>query len=122
MELGGVMNMMFGIVPIFIVIVFVIIIVTMISRGANYGAQKAKPEQTVGAKVLTKRQHVWGDHSRTSYYATFELEDGRRMEFLIPKNKIGYIVEGDAGALTHQGTLFVEFTRHMVDKYGEDRY
>lgn len=121
MGFGGV-DMMFSIVPIFMVIIFVIIIVTMISRGVNYGAQKTKPEHTIGAKVLTKRQHVWGDHSRTSYYATFELEDGQRIEFLIPKNKIGYIVEGDAGALTHQGTLFVEFTRHAMDEYGEDRY
>lgn len=109
---------MFSIVPIFVGIIFIVVIATLIKRGTHYTAQKSKPKTSVGAKVLAKRQHVWGDHSRTNYYATFEFEDGRREEFLIPKNEIGYLVEGDTGMLTHQGTLFVEFVRQVDDGYG----
>ena len=33
------------------------------------------------AEVASKRIHVHGDHSRTTYYVTFEVQSGDRMEF-----------------------------------------
>jgi hypothetical protein len=48
---------------------------------------------------------------RTSYFATFEFEDGPRLELEIPQNKIGYLAEGDVGGLTFQGTWFRGFRR-----------
>lgn len=109
---------MFSVVPIFIGIIFVIVIGTVLVRLLNYGKQKTKPKETVGARIISKRQHVWSRNnnssmggSRTSYYATFELECGKRVEYMVPSNQIGILAEGDVGTLTHQGTLFVEFSR-----------
>jgi len=116
MQMGGFggPGLMFTIVPIFIGIIFIIVIGTIIGRAVNYGTQKTKPEESVAAKVVSKRQHVWGDHSHTNYYATFELENGDRIEYQIPSKDIGYIVEGDYGILTHQGTLFTSFNRDKI--------
>lgn len=109
---------MFSVVPVFIGIIFVIVIGTILVRLINFGKQKTKAKETVGARIISKRQHVWGRSSnsgmggsRTTYYATFEMEDGKRVEYMVPGNKIGLLAEGDVGSLTHQGTLFVEFGR-----------
>lgn len=45
----------------------------------------------------------------TTYYVTFEFITGQRMELKVPRNKFGYIVEGDEGLLQFQGRLFVSF-------------
>jgi len=109
---------MFSVVPTFISIIFIIVIGTILVRLFNFGKQKTKPKETVGARIISKRQHVWSRNnnssmggSRTTYYATFELESGNRVEYMVPSNQIGILAEGDVGTLTHQGTLFVEFSR-----------
>jgi hypothetical protein len=107
---GG-FGMMFTVVPIFIMIIVVIVMGTMIVRGVAVAKDKTKPVIPARAKVVSKRTRVWGDHSRTYYYATFELENGERIEFTIPDGKIGYLVEGDEGILSFQGSLFVNFDR-----------
>ena len=61
--------------------------------------------------VVTKRTHVWGDHSRTTYFATFQFESGDRLELEIPRDRFGYLVEGDRGKLHFQGTRFLDFQR-----------
>ena len=71
----------------------------------------SSPRVTAEATVVTKRTHVWGDHSRTDYYATFQFESGDRLELEVPYSQFGYLVEGDNGKLTFQGTRFLEFTR-----------
>lgn len=56
------MNMfMFSAVPIFMGIIFIIIIVTLISRAAKFGADKSKPIMPIRSKVISKRTHVWGN-------------------------------------------------------------
>lgn len=114
----GSQGFMFSVVPIFISIIFIIVIGTVLVRLLSYGKQKTKPKETVGARIISKRQHVWSRNSnssvggsRTTYYATFELESGNRVEYMVPSNQIGILAEGDVGTLTHQGTLFVGFSR-----------
>ena len=63
------------------------------------------------ATVVTKRTHVWGDHSHTNYYVTFQVPSGDRMELEIQDNEFGYLVEGDRGRLTFQGSRFLGFER-----------
>jgi len=111
-------GIMFSIVPIFIGIIFVIVIGTILLRLLNFTKQKTKSKESVGASIISKRQHVWSRSnnssmggSSTTYYATFELECGNRVEYMVPSNQIGVLVEGDVGTLTHQGTLFVGFSR-----------
>ena len=49
------------------------------------------------------------DSAYTDYFATFEFESGDRMELRIPSNQYGYIVDGDNGKLTFQGTRFLKY-------------
>lgn len=49
--------------------------------------------------------------SRTSYFVTFEVESGDRMEFCVDGSQYGMMVEGDNGKLTFQGTRFLGFVR-----------
>jgi hypothetical protein len=56
-----------------------------------------------------------GDSSAsTSYYATFEFEDRNRLELGVGREQFGYIVEGDQGTLTYQGTRFKDFSRPLL--------
>ena len=47
----------------------------------------------------------------TSYYATFEVESGDRMELHVPATEYGLLIEGDQGDLTFQGSRFLSFER-----------
>ena len=49
--------------------------------------------------------------SSTSYYVTFELENGGRMELSVKGSEYGMLVEGDTGALSYQGTRYLGFER-----------
>ncbi len=110
---------MFGtigaIFPIAFIVVFGIIAGTIISSLSKNVKQERKnnasPRLTSEATVVTKRTHVWGEHSHTDYYATFQFESGDRLELEIPRDRFGYIVEGDTGKLHFQGTRFLDFQR-----------
>ena len=102
---------MFVIAPIIVFVGFIFVFGTIIHRGMSVAKDKRKPIIPVHAKVLTKCTQVNGDHAYTYYYATFELENGERIEFAIPSHQIGYIIEGDTGTLSFQGNLFVKFER-----------
>ena len=82
---------------------------------------------TVPAKIVAKRTQVSqhqqpnagdpsGAHgftviSSTSYYVTFELENGGRMELSVKGPEYGMLAEGDTGALSYQGTRYLGFER-----------
>ena len=50
-------------------------------------------------------------HSSTFYYVTFQVDSGDRMEFCIPCDEFGLLIEGDRGRLTFKGTRYVSFER-----------
>ncbi|RUL53635.1 DUF2500 domain-containing protein [Lysinibacillus antri] len=108
-------DLLFNFVPIFIGVIFIIVIGTvlhMIFSSIKQGAKNnASPTLTVPAKVVTKRTSVFGDHTRTTYYTTFEVESGDRMEFQIAGEQYGLLAEDDLGLLTFQGTRFITFER-----------
>ena len=108
-------GLVFQIFPILFLGVFGLVIGIIVSTLVKSGKQNRKnnqsPRITCDATVVTKRTHVWGDHSHTDYYATFQFESGDRLELEIPHNQFGYLVEGDKGQLTFQGTRFLEFER-----------
>ena len=87
------------------------IISTLIKNGKQNRKNNAAPRLSSDATVVTKRTHVWGDHSRTTYFATFQFESGDRLELEIPRDRFGYLVEGDSGKLHFQGTRFLDFER-----------
>lgn len=90
--------------------VFLLIAGTILYSIISRAKDRSKPVIPVRAKVVEKRTDVHGhDHSWTTYYATFELENGTRMELELPDNKAGFIIKGDEGILSFQGKLFVSF-------------
>ena len=111
---------MFGIIdflfPILFLAVFGLafgtIVGTLVKNGKQERKNNASPRLTSEATVVTKRTHVRGDHAHTTYFATFQFESGDRLELQIPRDKFGYIVEGDSGKLHFQGTRFLDFERH----------
>ena len=106
---------LFGAFPIAFFLVFGlafgIIVGSFVQSAKKRRKDDNSPRVTSEAEVVTKRAHVWGDHSHTDYYATFQFESGDRLELEIPHDRFGYLVEGDKGRLTFQGTRFLEFQR-----------
>lgn len=115
-------NFMFGAFPIIFFLIFGIVIlgfIFAIGKGISQAAaNKTKPVETVPARIIGKRPHTWGgsgdSSAHTSYYVTFELEGGERMEIPVNDNFYGMHVEGDTGMLTHQGTHMISFERERI--------
>ena len=108
----------FGFFKVFQILFFIIfaaaigIFIAVLTKNASrHRRDDNSPQLTVEATVVTRRTHVWGDHSHTDYYATFQVASGDRMELQIPDNEFGYIVEGDRGRLTFQGSRYLGFER-----------
>lgn len=124
---GGFGKIMFNVVPIIVfigfILVFGIIIVNSIQRAKQWKRNNNSPVLTVDATVVTKRSdvhhysHNTGTNnmhhrsSSTTYYATFEVDSGDRLEFKIPDMEYGMLVENDRGKLTFQGTRYLGFER-----------
>lgn len=106
---------MFSIVPIIVgigfIIVFGFIIISIFSAAKQGIKNNNSPLLTVPAKVVSKRIHVQGDHSHTTYYVTFEVQSGDRMEFHVNGTEYGMLVEQDLGLLSFQGTRYISFER-----------
>ena len=112
MAMFGIMGAIFPILFLAIFgLVFGMIVSTLVKQGKTNRKNDASPRLTTEATVVTKRTHVRGDHAHTTYFATFQFESGDRLELEIPRDKFGYIVEGDNGKLHFQGTRFLDFQR-----------
>ena len=112
---------LFTIVPIIVGIGFVIVIGILIisaAKGLNtWTTNNNSPILTVPAAIVAKRTEVSGGghdtSASTSYYATFELENGERVELRVSGKVYGSFVEGDNGTLTYQGTRYHQFERKL---------
>lgn len=115
-------NFMFSIIPAMGAIIFIIVIggfiFAMVNGMKQYASNKEKPIETVPARIIGKRPHTWGgtgdSSAHTSYYVTFELESGDRIEMPVNDSFYGMHVEGDLGMLTHQGTQMMSFERERI--------
>lgn len=102
-----------------VVATFVVIFVKGIRE---WNHNNHSPVLTVPAKVVAKREHrsrnsAAGDdivHTSTSYYATFEVESGDRMELSLSGREYGLLAQGDVGKLTFQGSRYHRFERTRV--------
>ncbi|MDF2566782.1 MAG: hypothetical protein K0R90_238 [Oscillospiraceae bacterium] len=117
---GGIGDNMFSIVSLIVIIGFVfvfgIIIIFLIQGAKQWKRNNKSPILTVDATMATKRTevnhyyHKAGNYmSSTTYYATFEVSSGDRLEFKIPDVEYGMLVENDIGKLTFQGTRYWGF-------------
>lgn len=98
-------------------LVFCMFIYTFIRNIGQWNRNNHSPRLTVDATVVAKRTQVTHHHHTghamhsTSYYVTFQVESGDRMELHVSGAEYGMLVEGDAGKLTFQGTRYLEFMR-----------
>ena len=103
-------------VPVIFVLVFGIIIVTMVRGVGEWNKNNHSPKLTVPVTVVAKRSDVDRGietmHTLTSYYVTFQVESGDRMEFEVSDMEYGMLAEGDSGELTFQGTRYLNFQRN----------
>ena len=99
--------------------VFGLILYTFIQNIKQEHKNNHSPRLTVDAKVVAKRMHFRRSggaghsvgHGHTTYFATFEVSSGDRMELQMSGAEYGLLVEGDTGALTFQGTRYLSFQR-----------
>lgn len=126
--IGRVSGLMFSIVPLFMGVIFIVMLGILITRAAK-GAQQWKknndaPVLTVDATIVAKRLDVSNYHhtdandmpytsSSTTYYVTFQVASGDRMEFTVQGTEYGMLTEQDSGKLTFQGTRYLEFERRI---------
>lgn len=109
--------------PIFFFLIFgiiiVVIIVSLVRGVGQWSKNNASPVLTVEAEIVAKRgdvsHHRHSDdhmsHSSTTYYVTFQVASGDRMELHVADREYGMLVEGDRGKLTFQGTRYQGFER-----------
>ena len=119
------MGFMFRVFPILFSMVFLlvfgIIIYTIFRSVKRERNNDQSPRLTVEAKVVAKRNHISrsGGHydnvvnSHTTYFVTFEVKSGDRMELQMQGHEYGLLVEGDFGELTFQGTRYLGFQRKV---------
>lgn len=104
------------------VLVLVMFVVTAVRGVSQWNKNNHSPRLTVAATVVAKRtnisrhRHNTGDgiphtHTSTTYYVTFQVESGDRMELCVDGREYGLLVEGDCGTLDFQGTRYLGFVR-----------
>lgn len=103
------------------------ILFTLVGNLRTWNKNNHSPRLTVQAAVVAKRTQVsrhrnanagdaTGAHgyttsSFTTYYVTFQVESGDRMELQVDGAEYGMLVEGDTGKLSFQGTRYLSFQR-----------
>ena len=104
------------IVPLMFALVFGFMIVTLVRGVGEWNKNNQSPKLTVPVTVVAKRSDVHREietmHTFTSYYVTFQVESGDRMEFEVSDMEYGMLAEGDSGELTFQGTRYLNFQRN----------
>lgn len=115
------MSFMFSIFPILFSLVFLLvfgIIAYTIFKGIKQERKNDhSPRLTVEAKVVSKRTNYHrgsgSSMGHTTYYVTFEVSSGDRMELNVTGPEYGLLVESDFGDLTFQGTRYLGFQRKV---------
>ena len=109
---------MFGVMfTLMFILVFGFFIVTIVRNITQWNKNNNSPRLTVPATVVSKRtnvshhHHDHHTHHSTSYYVTFQVDSGDRMELHMTGQEYGMLVEGDQGNLTFQGTRYLGFER-----------
>ena len=112
----------FNLIPYILVLPIILIIAIIIKSIMTWNKNNHSPKLTVRATVIAKRIDISHHNSinqempnfnssSTSYYVTFQVESGDRMEFYIKGSEYGMLVEGDIGDLSFQGTRYLSFKR-----------
>ena len=116
----GLFQIMFSLVFFLVIGTFIVIAVKGIRE---WNKNNHSPRLTVPATVVAKRTNVSHHHHNhggtgmhhtthsTTYYVTFQVESGDRMELHVAGHEFGMLIEGDRGNLSFQGTRYLGFER-----------
>lgn len=107
------------VIPIFLALMIGIVAVSAGRGLLQWSRNNKAPLQTVPARIVSKRSEVKQQQTQddaasrtsTTYYLTFEDEEGTRIEFKVDGSEYGMSAEGDRGVLTYQGTRYRGFQR-----------
>ena len=118
---GGGFGILFSLV---FAIVFAMILIAVIKSIQQWNRNNRAPRLTVDAVVVAKRTAVSHHHdaaggihtASSTYYVTFEVESGDRMEFHVSSREYAMLAEQDAGRLQFQGTRYLFFERNTQQK------
>lgn len=121
-------NLFSLIFPLMFLLIFGMFIFTIVSNIRTWNKNNHSPRLTVPASVAAKRTEVSHHHhtnaadasgaggtwvsTSTSYYVTFQVESGDRMELQVQGAEYGMLVQGDYGKLSFQGTRYLGFERN----------
>ncbi|MFB4322654.1 DUF2500 domain-containing protein [Priestia sp. BR_2] len=110
-----------SVMPVFFIVVIGIILLSAGKGILQWSQNNRQPLLSVDSKIVSKRTEVkhtqqtddtMSSRTRTTYYLTFEVESGDRMEFAVNGEEFGMCAEGDEGLLRFQGTRYYGFGRH----------
>lgn len=114
-------NLMFMIFPVFFLLIFAIIAITLIKGLIGWRKNNDQPVLNVNATVVSKRtnyRHSANHHNNrsfgaghTNYFVTFQFDSTDRLELQVDGEDYGMMVEGDEGVLVFQGKRFHSFDR-----------
>jgi hypothetical protein len=111
-----------SIFPIVFILVIGFILFNILKSVVQWHRNNQQPILYVDATIVSKRTHASAlgankhhgnlrQRSNTSYFATFEFEEGERIELTVSGYDYGMLSEGDKGELSYQGTRYNGFTR-----------
>lgn len=110
------------VMPIFIIVIVAILLLSAGKSILQWNNNNRQPLLTVDSCIVSKRIEVKQhnnhqndqvtSYTRTSYYITFEVGSGDRIEFIVDGDEYGLCAEGDQGQLTFQGTRYMGFHRN----------
>lgn len=110
------------VMPIFIIVIVAILLLSVGKSILQWNNNNRQPLLTVDSCIVSKRIEVKQhnnqqndqvtSYTRTSYYITFEVGSGDRIEFTVDGDEYGLCAEGDQGQLTFQGTRYMGFHRN----------
>ena len=116
--------------PVLFLLFLVLFVFMLLSNLRQWNKNNHSPRLIVPAKVVAKRTDVshssyanagdaTGAHGyttsmSTSYYVTFQVESGDRMELEVDGSDYGMLAEGDTGRVSFQGTRYLGFERGNV--------
>ena len=105
--------------PLVFLVVLGMMLFTVVGNLRRWSKNNASTRLTVPATVVAKRTNVSRRHTDktmahtfTTYYVTFQVESGDRMELEVDGSDYGMLVEGDIGKLNFQGTRYLGFQRN----------
>lgn len=96
--------------------VFSLFIVALVRIVGQWIKNENSPRLSVPARIVDMRRKTNPRQHTHSYYVTFEVESGDRMELRVQRSAYHQLIVGDCGTLSFQGKRYLAFER----KYGDE--